>query len=542
MALGAFAIVPGLASNGSAGSGRQAVGLAAADAGNAGMAPLVERQSGAMLDPRRESRKVRRAKQAAAQLTAAEGAAAAPAVPNPNCTLIVPDEPLTARGLATPYQLVATDPAAGPCHEADVNQTAFVQGAIISGDGKITLYDPLVVDKGTQPLVKPAPVQVPRGATVAVWFGFNGTDLTLARGPRSDSLRDGRCVNGVRGSIFTQFAYCNAPEFFRSATGAIRAGRLTVPALGVAADGLACPTVRDFSVVDQDQSDNVTSHELTAGNGRTGQNNAATRAAITALGQTGTDLANGSDNRLLTAFVDPALGCTPWTAPNASADNAPTPSLPLDELQAAVDQKAPIANVPLTDPMALVGDATASQLKTDLYRVGVDQPPVGRTDNGSGTTYCANLFATPAGIQRVFRDMATLATGPSPDPAAATNLFTFLAMRAQQTYVNLGCQPLLNMNNPITLTLGGNNVVTAATYTPGGAPTVTTSPGASPTITSTITPTTTPTITPTITPTTIPTSTPTTIPTTTPTTIPTTTPTTAPTVTVTVTVTVTAAT
>ena len=34
-------------------------------------------------------------------------AAAAAATPNPNCTLIVPANPLTAEGLATPYQLVA---------------------------------------------------------------------------------------------------------------------------------------------------------------------------------------------------------------------------------------------------------------------------------------------------------------------------------------------------------------------------------------------------------------------------------------------------
>ena len=53
---------------------------------------------------------------------------AAAAAVNPNCTLIVPANPLTAAGLATPYQLTATDPAAGPCNEANAGQTAFVQG------------------------------------------------------------------------------------------------------------------------------------------------------------------------------------------------------------------------------------------------------------------------------------------------------------------------------------------------------------------------------------------------------------------------------
>ena len=50
---------------------------------------------------------------------------------NMDCTLIVPANPLTAAGLATPYQLVATNPANGPCRETDANQSAFVQAAVI---------------------------------------------------------------------------------------------------------------------------------------------------------------------------------------------------------------------------------------------------------------------------------------------------------------------------------------------------------------------------------------------------------------------------
>src|SRR6267142_5058959 len=35
---------------------------------------------------------------------------------NPNCSLIVPPDPLSAQGLATPYQLLATNGDDGPCH------------------------------------------------------------------------------------------------------------------------------------------------------------------------------------------------------------------------------------------------------------------------------------------------------------------------------------------------------------------------------------------------------------------------------------------
>src|SRR5438477_3585176 len=67
------------------------------------------------------------------------------AVPNPDCTLVVPASPLSAAGLATPYQLVATNPANGLCHETNTDQSAFVQAAVINLiTGQISIYHPLV--------------------------------------------------------------------------------------------------------------------------------------------------------------------------------------------------------------------------------------------------------------------------------------------------------------------------------------------------------------------------------------------------------------
>ena len=106
---------------------------------------------------------------------------AADAAVNPNCTLIVPANPLTAQGLATAYQLTATNPADGPCNEANAGQTAFVQGAVIDpATGQISVYNPLVVDAGTQPAATPVVPALPAGGVVALWFGFNGNTLTLA--------------------------------------------------------------------------------------------------------------------------------------------------------------------------------------------------------------------------------------------------------------------------------------------------------------------------------------------------------------------------
>jgi hypothetical protein len=173
----------------------------------------------------------------------------------------VPIAPLTAVGLATPYKLVATDAANGPCHELDPNQSAFVQAAILDpATGHLSIYNPLVIDEGTAPALFPDVPILPLNAVVGIWFGYNGNNLTLR--PTVGALADNSCVNGVPGSVFGQFAYCNAPAFFSAAHVAINAGKLTIPPLGTALDTRPCPSTRDFMVIDQDPSDNVTTTYL----------------------------------------------------------------------------------------------------------------------------------------------------------------------------------------------------------------------------------------------------------------------------------------
>src|SRR5215831_1639145 len=91
---------------------------------------------------------------------------------NMDCTLIIPPLPLTAQGLATPFQLTATDRDQGPCNESNPNQAVFVQGAVIDPvTGQIAIYNPLVIDKGTQPAIAPVVPQLPPGGIVALWGG-----------------------------------------------------------------------------------------------------------------------------------------------------------------------------------------------------------------------------------------------------------------------------------------------------------------------------------------------------------------------------------
>jgi hypothetical protein len=133
-------------------------------------------------------------------------------------------------------------------------------------------------------------------------------------------------------------------------------------------------------------------------------------------------------------------------APDLADRNHMGAALPLNELQAAADQKSPIALVPSLDPMVLVNNKT-NRNKLNMYRVGVDQLPVQSLAQASTKTYCTNLLAVAP--QRLLLDQPFTQQAASPDPAMANNLFTFLAQRFVATYVNLNCQTFVHQQSPI---------------------------------------------------------------------------------------------
>jgi len=363
---------------------------------------------------------------------------------------------------------VATNPANGPCNEANADQAAFVQAAVIDPvTGQISIYDPLVIDKGTQPAMPPIVPKLPGRGIVGIWFGSNGNTLTLQG--TGTSLQDGHCVNGVGDSIFGQVSYCNSPAFFKAANAAIQAGKLVSPPLGRAKDGLPCPTSRDFALVDQDQSDNVTTTYLVTGNGQTAQMTAANMAAL--QNDNVQVQHNGSDERLLAIALDGALGCKPMMAPDLADPGQMVTALPLNELQAAAHQAAPVALVPARDPMVLM-NGLPNLNKLNAYRVGVDQSKVQSLNAASTKIYCTNLLAI--GPQRLLLDAHLTKAAPSPDPAAANTLFTFLAQRFVFTFGadGLNCTKWLGVPDPVSVKTDRNGEAIDATingttiYTP----------------------------------------------------------------------------
>ena len=327
------------------------------------------------------------------------------------CTLAVPARPLTAAGLASPYLLRSGD---SDCTEGSPDTSAFVEATILDpATGALFAYRPLVVDAGSAPALPPHVPALPPNAVVALWFGFQGDTLQLT-GPGARP-----CTNGVGRSLFGQFAYCNARPFFRAARRSVHP-----PALGTALDGLPCPSIRDFSVVDQDQSDNV-STEYTRLPGGVAQSTVASREMPGA-----TPLRNGSDNGLLNRAIQPALGCATWTVPDLTDPDPGAPGVPtlaLNELQAAAFQGAPVALVPSTDPM------TQTQAKTVLYRLGVGQSPAGIRPQTAA--YCQNMMAV--GLPRIQEDRPF--TQDAPSPQAGVGLYDFLLARFMSTADTLGC-------------------------------------------------------------------------------------------------------
>jgi hypothetical protein len=393
---------------------------------------------------------------------------------NTNCDIIVPANPLSAQGLATPYQLTGTDgqsPAVSGCEMTNaVNLGAFVQATILNTrTGQLSVYDPLVITQGTTPAIAPVVPQLPAHYVATIDFGFNGTDLFQV-GATSNALQQANCVNGTPGSVFGQVSFCNGIKFFRTAFRMEREGLLQVPSEGtsakiVATDGALgtgtdCPVTRNFELVDQDPSDNVTTeYLLNPATGQTAQDTTANASNLTGSML----LLNGSDNTLLDLFLDPVLGCTPFEAPNLADNDQPSSSQALDELLSAKNPPGVTALVPENDEMVLNNSNQFDEQKDDLYRAEIGQTRINFQNNqtSSPAMYCQNIVNIQAPFLNANENL--IATGQPPVAGVGDNLLTFMANRLSMSFVDLACQNF-GLTNPVTVTLNGQGVAVAASF------------------------------------------------------------------------------
>ena len=196
-------------------------------------------------------------------------------------------------------------------------QQAFAEAAVFDpATGEISVYHPLILDAGKNASVTPVVPTLPAGASIGLWFGFNGDTLQLldTKGldtNTSPTLRAIKCVNGepgITGDIFGQVSWCNTDAFFKPVNANIAAGKTTVPPLGTDNNGQDCPSSRAFVVVDQDPSDNLPTQYLLLPDGSTIQDTAANRAKF----PNATVINNASDEALIGDIIDPLIGCTPF--------------------------------------------------------------------------------------------------------------------------------------------------------------------------------------------------------------------------------------
>jgi len=264
-----------------------------------------------------------------------------------NCNLAVPNNPLTAAGLATPYIL---SPGDANCSQSAATM-AFVQAAIYDPAAHtISVYTPLVADPPSgSPLKKPryviSPVvpNLPANATVAIWFGYNANNLTLT-GP---GVTSGNCF-----TFFGQYAACNTTAFWAAvnADPTLQTNIWNAFKGQTGSDGQACPTSRSFSIVDQDPTDNLPVSFLltTEAQPRTAQDTVANRAKfVTMFGALGTGWnvqINPSDEVVVDKFIDGALGCNPPVTADLTDPGTTRASLAVNELFAGLQSGQFTAN------------------------------------------------------------------------------------------------------------------------------------------------------------------------------------------------------
>ena len=132
----------------------------------------------------------------------------AEAADSTNCTVTVPDRPLTAKGLATPWVL-----GDGCTWANGGTEGVFIDATILAPNGQVQVYNPLVINQGTTPEVAPVAPTIARGSQVILSVGFNGGALALV----GRGARQGNCLDALGNSLVDQTPQCNAANFYRMA-------------------------------------------------------------------------------------------------------------------------------------------------------------------------------------------------------------------------------------------------------------------------------------------------------------------------------------
>jgi len=371
-----------------------------------------------------------------------------------DCILEVPDDPLNT-GLFKTWYISTKEGSDITCSQLVPQTASFVEATIFNIPTKsFYIYNPLVLDKGTTSILPILPANITNDDIVVLHFGTNSNSLSLISQPHNcltckPSLVEANCVQGINNSNFGQFSYCNAENFFNTVN-----QNCNIPLVDKTILGDECPTVRSFTIVDQDQSDNVVTQYILTDNDIVAQDTPENRLFLESKNETLKFIQNGSDERIL-ILVSNAIGCKPLTAPDFINKNILKSSLVLNELQSKFNSKD-TGLIPSNNPMVLV-DNLPSLEKINAYRIGVNQPIITSLDEASTLPYCINMdkFALPF----FYKYQSLLESAISPNDDTANNLLNFLAFRFVNSWTILNCTQLTNFSSRLIVYFGENNVV-----------------------------------------------------------------------------------
>ena len=366
-----------------------------------------------------------------------------------DCLLKVPDDPLNT-GLFSPWYVSTAPNSETNCSQLIDGTEVFAEATILDkNSGKIFIYSPLVIDIDTEPAVKPKVLTLPINNVVTIHFGTNAESITLIS---ERGITQGSCINGFSNSIFGQFAHCNAVNFFEIISSLIYRNIISIPPIKNSNLCDICPTTRSFSVVDQDQSDNVLTKYIITTDLKLAQDSVVNKNKLNIL----KIISNGSDNKVLSDFVNPAIGCDSFFAQDFEDININRFSLVLNELQANLTDSNSVdtALIPSGNPMCLI-NGEVSIGKINAYREGVAQPIITQIDPEDNKKYCSSMLSVTIPFLILHKNEFENFPAPGKD---SNNLLNFLIGRFINSWDILNCN-ILTGNNLLLKTIINNEGV-----------------------------------------------------------------------------------
>ena len=144
------------------------------------------------------------------------------------CGILVPEDPLSINGLKKPYILKSLTNNNNDCCVTKTYKTVFVEVVILDIiSNTFYVYNPPVINNNSQIKIKTELPSLPQQYIIGIWFGSNNVTFKLL--DSNNSLHFGNCADGTHQSIFGNFAYCNAKNFFITVNNLINSNNIKIP-------------------------------------------------------------------------------------------------------------------------------------------------------------------------------------------------------------------------------------------------------------------------------------------------------------------------